>query len=79
MGKREWRKEYIVAASRIALVASLKPCMRNLRKTHQGKKSTTLSSRHLQSFRLSHVILQEPEQGLTIKDMIPLNIAKLSH
>ena len=67
MGKKKWRKEYIGAASCIALVALSKTLREKLyKKTHKEKKSTTLSSRHLQSSRLFYVILQEPKHGLTI-------------
>ena len=71
------KKEYIVTTSCIALVDSLKTLREKLQENSPKKKSTTMSSRHLQSSGLSYTILREPKQGLTIKHMLPLNIAKL--
>lgn len=73
-------KEYIAVVSCITLVVSLKTLCEKLQEdSPRENKFTTLSSGHLQSSRLSYVIFQEPEQGLAIKELLPLNHARLSH
>ena len=72
MGKREWRKEYIVAASRITLVASLKTLHEKFQKNSPRKKEYNTVFKTFAIFRIVlYVILKESEQGLTIKDMLP--------
>ena len=70
--KKEWRKEYIVAASCIALVASLKTLHEKFQKNSPRKKEYNTVFKTFAIFRIVlYVILKESEQGFTIKDMLP--------